>query len=175
MFYFCAFSVIGHWLEIAYCQFMRLFGIYDPDSLVWGNPFYPFMVYGIGTLVCALALTPYKDYLIEHRKSLNAAAGEFFGTAVLVCMVMELVMGLMLNQPDAVGVYPLWDNSNLPLNILGQAWLVNDIVLGAVATLYTWFFYPLFEGLLRHVSPRTLDKACVIVVIVFVALCIWTF
>lgn len=51
-------------------------------------------------------------------------------------------MGLMLNQPDAAGEYPLWDNSQLSLKVLGQAWLVNDIGLGGIATLYTWLFTP---------------------------------
>ena len=29
-------------------------------------------------------------------------------------------MGFLLNQPDAAGNYPLWDNSQLPGNILGR-------------------------------------------------------
>ena len=66
-------------------------------------------------------------------------------------MAMELAMAFLLNQPDAADNYPLWDNSQLPGNILGQAWIVNDIGLGAVAMLYTWAIYPLAG---KSVHPR---------------------
>ena len=101
--YFCLFSVLGHWMEIAYCSFMNIFGIVDPESLVWDDPMYPFCVYGIGVLVCALALMPLRIQLVRRRKTMAGAAVEFFIIAVLVCMAMELTMGLMLNQPDAAG------------------------------------------------------------------------
>lgn len=39
-------------MEILYCSFMNIFGIVDADSLVWDDPLYPFMVYGIGVLMC---------------------------------------------------------------------------------------------------------------------------
>lgn len=80
-------------------------------------------------------------------------------------------MGFMLNQPNAAGEYPLWDNSNLPLNILGQAWLVNDLALGAVATLYTWAVYPATERLLARVPRRAMDAIAAVIVIGFIVLC----
>lgn len=96
------------------------------------------MVYGIGVLVSAIALVPLRIQLVKRRKTMWGAALECFVITVLVCMAMELAMGFLLNQPDAAGNYPLWDNSQLPGNILGQAWILNDIGLGAVAMLYTW-------------------------------------
>lgn len=39
-------------MEILYCSFTNIFGIVDADSLVWDDPLYPFMVYGIGVLMC---------------------------------------------------------------------------------------------------------------------------
>lgn len=140
--YFCLFSVLGHWMEIVYCSFMNIFGIVDPESLVWDDPMYPFCVYGI---------------------------------TVLVCMAMELTMGLMLNQPDAAGNYPLWDNSQLPGNILGQAWIVNDVGLGAVAMLYTWVVYPLCQKALAKVPIRIMNAAAAIIVVEFVVLCVVKF
>ena len=63
----------------------------------------------------------------------------FFILCVVVSCAGELIQGFICNQPDPItGEYPLRDNSNLPLNIFGQAWLVNDILLGAVVTLYIW-------------------------------------
>ena len=169
--YFCAFSVIGHWLEIAYCTFMNLFGIVDAESLVWDDPMYPFLVYGVGAAICTIALVPLKVKLIERRKSMWVVGVQFFIITVVVCLLMELAMGFMLNQPNAAGEYPLWDNSQLPFNILSQAWLVNDIALGAVATLYTWGIYPLCEKLLAKIPPVALNAIAVTVVVSFVALC----
>ena len=95
------------------------------------------MVYGIGVLVCAIALVPLRIQLVKRRKTMWAPHWNSSSPPVLVCMAMELAMGFLLNQPDAAGNYPLWDNSQLPGNILDQAWIVNDIGLGAVAMLYT--------------------------------------
>ena len=86
-------------------------------------------------------------------------------------MLMELAMGFMLNQPNAAGEYPLWDNSQLPFNILGQAWLVNDLALAAVAMLYTWIVYPLCQKALGKLPLRVMNLLAAVVVIGFVVLC----
>lgn len=125
--------------------------------------------------MCTILLVPLKERLIERRRTLGGAAIQFFITTVFVCMIMELAMGFMLNRPDAAGVYPLWDNSQLPLNVFGQAWLVNDLFLGAVAMLYTWILYPLFEKGLRPVPPRVMNVLSFVIVVSFVVLCIMKF
>lgn len=173
--YFCVFSVLGHWMEIAYCSFMNLFGIVDADSLVWDDPMYPFLVYGVGTAVCVIVLVPLKTRLVERRRTLAGAGVQFFIVTVVVCMLMELCMGFMLNQPNAAGVYPLWDNSQLPLNVLGQAWLVNDVALGAVAMLYTWVIYPLCQKALAKLPLRVMNLTAAVVVGGFVVLCVVKF
>lgn len=103
------------------------------------------------------------------------AALEFFVITVLACMAMELAMGFLLNQPDAAGNYPLWDNSQLPGNILGQAWIVNDIGLGAVGMLHTWVIYPLCQKALAKVPIRVMRPVAAIVVVGFVVLCVAKF
>lgn len=173
--YFCIFSVIGHWLEILYCSFMDIFGIVADDSLVWDDPMYPFLVYGIGVVVCVVALVPLRKGLAKRCKSSGCTVLSFYLITVLVCMLMELIMGLLLNQPNHIGEYPLWDNSELPLNILNQAWLINDLALGAVAMLYTWFVYPLSERLLARIPPRLLNVIAVVIVVGFIVLCVVKF
>ena len=164
-------SVVGHWLEIPWCIFcLYVFGIYDPNSMVWVNPFYPFMVYGVGAVVCVIFLTPLKDRMLRKRKTKFGAGLEFYVVCVLACMVMEVGMGLLMNQPDAAGVYPLWDNSRLPFNILQQAWLPNDLLLGACALIYTWFAYPLVERLMARPHPKVMDVLALVVVVGFIAL-----
>lgn len=72
-------------------------------------------------------------------------------------------------------ITPLWDNSELPLNILGQAWLVNDIVLGIVAMLYTWVFYPLCDKGMRSLPSSVATVLFAFVMVGFVVLCIVKF
>lgn len=173
--YFCFWSVAGHWLEIIYCSFMNLFGIVDSDSLVWDDPFYPFLVYGIGAALCTIALVPLKEHLAARHKNIAFALVLFFVITVLFCMLMELAMGFMLNQPNAAGEYPLWDNSQLPLNILSQAWLINDVMLGALALLYVWVIYPWSERLLAKVNPKLMNGIALVVVAGFIVLCVVKF
>lgn len=173
--YFCVFSVVGHWIEIVYCTFMNLFGIVDADSLVWDDPWYPFLVYGIGATVCVIVLVPLKMKLVERRKTLFGAGVQFFIITVVVCMLMELAMGFLMNQPNATGEYPLWDNSRLPLNIFGQAWLVNDIGFGVIAMLYSWVLYPLCQKVLARIPLRVMNLAAALIVGGFIVLCIVKF
>ncbi|MDR0888852.1 MAG: putative ABC transporter permease [Coriobacteriales bacterium] len=173
--YFCVFSLVGHWLEMPYCLFMwKAFGIYDPTSLVWTEPMYPFLVYGVAVIVCVIILVPIKDRVLRLTRRTWLAVVICLVLNVLVSLVMELVMGLLLNEPTN-GVYPLWNNSVLPLNVLGQAWLVNDVILGALATLYTWIIFPLCEKGMRHVDSRIATIACVVIVVLFIVLCVVTF
>ena len=125
----------------------------------------------MGATVCTIILLPLKDYIVARCPSRKLALAIFFAAAAGACLVMELAMGFMLNQPNAAGEYPLWDNSNLPLNILGQAWLVNDLALGAVATLYTWAVYPATERLLARVPRRAMDVIAAVIVVGFIVLC----
>lgn len=174
--WFCLFSVAGHWLEIGYCLVMdRLFGIVDPESLVWDDPLYPFIVYGVGVVVCAVFLVPLRDALARKLSGCMVPVFAFWLAASAVCLVMELTMGFLLNRPDPAGVYPLWDNSQLPGNVLGQAWLVNDIGLGAVATAFTFLVYPGLEQLASWVPARAMDTVAAATIVGFVALCIVKF
>lgn len=176
---FCVMSIVGHWIEIVYCTFMdAAFGIVEEDFGVWANPMSPFPVYGVASLCCFFFLVPLRNRLIEKTDSWSKSVLAFFGIAVLFCLVMELGMGLLFNQPDPVtGEYPLWDNSQLPLSILDQAWLVNDIALGVLATFFTWVAIPLFVwGFNKLNSKRQLVANCVsaAIVIAFALLAIFT-
>ncbi len=175
--YFCAFSVLGHFLEIGYCSVMDvLFHVVSDDTAVFDDPFYPYLVYGVGVVVCALVLEPLKEHLISKRKTLAGAVAEFFTISVFVFMLMELVMGWMLNQPDPeTGRYPLWDNSQLPLNIFKQAWLVNDIGFALIGTLYTWVIYPLSEKLMAKLPKKVADRGSIAFIVAFIILCIVKF
>ena len=110
---FCLFSLVGHWLEIPYCLFMsNVFGIVDADYSVWTDPWYhPYWVYGFGAVIVTLIVEPLKERIIMKRKTLWGALLESFVVLVLLSMVIELIAGWLINQPDAMGEYPYWDNS----------------------------------------------------------------
>lgn len=187
--YFCVFSMVGHWMEIVYCLIMdACFGIVDPESLVWDDALYPFPVYGVAVVVCAVIFAPLRDYLVSRQanrqssRQLRApasgtrvACGQFYLIAVVASMTMELTQGFIQNQPDENGVYPLWDNSQMPLNILGQAWLVNDILLGFALTLYVWLVLPALDAAVARL-PRTVANAGAgVIVCAFIVLCVVKF
>ncbi len=173
---FCVFSIVGHWMEIPYCLFNDwAFGIVDDSSIVFTDPMYPFLVYGIAAVLAALLLVPQRDWLIDHYPRWRAVA-RFFLLCVAAACAGELIMGFLLNQPDPItGVYPLWDNSYLPFNVLGQAWLVNDVLLGILLTLYTWVLYPALVKLVSLVPERYGWPVTIVTVVLFVILCVVKF
>ena len=153
--YFCVFSVVGHWLEAAYCTLIRfgiLPGIYDPTSQIWSDWLYPFVVYGVGAVACVLLLYPVKSLLLAKlKKPLLSLIASFIVNAS-VCTLIELVMGLMLNQPLADGSLPLWDYRNMFCNFMGQICLQNALAFGIISTLMVWVIYPALEKLIARLS-----------------------
>lgn len=171
---FCMMTLLGHFLEIPYCLTMdSLFGIVDDSYPVWTDPWYhPYWVYGIGAVVMTLLLEPMKERIIIKRKTLWGAMAESFLIVVLLAATMECIIGWIVNQPDPVtGIYPYWDNSQLPGNIFGQAWIVNDIAIGAAAMIYVWIIYPLVCRALSWLRPALATTASICVVIGFAACC----
>ncbi|MDY2722974.1 MAG: hypothetical protein SOV20_04015, partial [Coriobacteriales bacterium] len=78
------------------------------------------------------------------------------------------------NQPDATGTYPYWDNSTLPLNILQQAWLVNDVFIGLAAMVYLWVIFPFVSAGYAALGPRGARTVFVLVIMFFLGCCIAT-
>lgn len=170
---FCICTIAGHWLELLYCVIMdALFGIVEPDYVVWTDPWYhPYWVYGVGAVFMTLIIEPLKELIVARRKTLWGALLETLVIAVVLSMVLELVIGLLVNQPDEFGEYPFWDNSQLPLNVLGQAWLVNDFFIGLVAVVYVWLIYPLICEMFALLRPRVANGLFVVIIVAFAACC----
>ena len=171
--YFCVFSVVGHWLEALYCTFIRfgiIPGIYDPNSQIWSDWLYPFVVYGVGAVACVLLLFPIKMALDKKLRSKTLSLAISFAINALVCTLIELAMGLMLNQPDASGAYPLWDYSDMFMNFMGQVCLQNAIAFGLVATLMVVFIYPSLEQAFSLVNRSTMSIVFILVTVGFAIL-----
>lgn len=171
--YFCVFSVVGHWMEAAYCTLIRfgiLPGIYDPNSQIWSDWLYPFPVYGVGAVACVLLLYPVKNFLEKHIGSRVVPLLISFVINALVCTLIELVMGLMLNQPLPDGTLPLWDYRDMFCNFMGQVCLQNAIAFGIVATLMTWVIYPALESLAGKFPRDVMNTVFVGVIVGFAIL-----
>lgn len=171
---FFVFAIVGHWLEIPYCMFMdHFFGIVDADYPVWSDPWYhPYWIYGIGAVIVTLLVEPVKEWIVLKRKTLFGALLQTFVMVTVIAMLTELIMGLLVNQPDPLtGRYPFWDNSQLPLNVLGQAWLVNDMVIGFLAVVYVWVLWPLICEGFQKLRPRWANRAFAAIVIGFAICC----
>ena len=172
--YFCIFSIVGHWMEAAYCTLIRfglIPGTYDPNSQIWHDWLYPFAVYGFGAVACVLLLFPIKSFLQKHIKKTYISIALSFVINASVCTIIELIMGLLLNTPpNADGVLPLWDYSNMFCNFMGQICLQNAVAFGVISTLMTWFIYPQLELEISKISKDYMNIIFVIVVVFFIFL-----
>lgn len=171
---FCVNNILGHCLESVYCKVMdKCFGIIDEGYAIKFDPWYhPYWVYGLGGEAMTFIFEPIKEEILGRHRSMTGAMLETYAIAVLAAMGMELGFGLLVNRPDENGNYPYWDNSKLPLNIFKQAWLVNDLVMGAVAVAHTWLAYPLFCKGMSKLSARAANVAFAATVGVFAAACV---
>lgn len=168
------FSIVGHWMELPYCWFMdNVFHIVEDDYAVWTDPWYvPYWVYGIGSAVITIMLLPLKLHTLKARKTFWGAVVEYLVVAIVLCAAMELIIGLLINQPDPVtGEHPFWDNSQLPGNIGGQAWIVNDIALGLVSFIYVWLIFPFLQKLATFIGEKYMNRIfiCFLVLCAFVS------
>lgn len=175
---FCLFCLVGHWMEIPYVMTMDfLFHVVEDDYAVWDDPLWvPYWVYGFGTVIATLTLFPLKIYILEHRRTMVGAILQYFVVAVLIAAVLELVIGLMINQPDPItGKYPFWDNSVLPFNIFNQAWAVNDVLLGLVSLFYVFVVFPFIQKAFMLINQRTANRLFVFVIVFFLFCCFLTY
>lgn len=172
--YFCVFSVVGHWMEAGYCLFIKwgmIPGTYDPNSQIWSDWLYPFCVYGVGAVCCVLLFYPARLFLQHKIKAPVAPLILSFAWNAFICSMIELTMGLILNQPDPVtGVMPLWDYRNMFCNFMGQICLQNALAFGFVSTLMTWLIYPALERLLARLPESVAQMLFVAVVVFFLML-----
>ncbi len=170
---FCVFSVLGHAIiEWPYCAFgATFFHTVSFTDDVLARPFKPYMVYGFGVLLCYFFLLPFRKFLVKRCPKKWQAILIFYVLGVFLGMAGELIQGFLQNQP-VNGVYPLWDVSNYPGNILGQAWIVNDLLLGVVITFTTWHMLPKCLIQLSYLSNKQANIFFGCVVSVFVVLVI---
>ncbi len=174
---FILFNILGHWVELGYCVIVdSLFDAVEDDYVVWNDPWWhPYWVYGLGVVFMTLVFEPIKEHLVKSSGAAWKTVLKTFLLAVFVSMLLELTFGLLVNQPDASGEYPYWNNEKLPFNVLNQAWLVNDFFLGLASTIYVWLVFPLVCAAFDRMKPRTANIVFAVLVVGFALCCLTSY
>lgn len=163
--YFVVFSVLGHWMEAAYCQLIRLGlapGEFHPENtMLWRDWFYPYPMHGTAVVLMALILYPLFEWFKKHLRGRLMPYVASYATNVIAVTLIELVGGLMFNAQ-----LQNWDYSNMPFNFLGQVCLTNSLLFGVAASVISWWVYPMCERFIARVRPATMNIVCVIVAII---------
>ena len=169
--YFILFSILGHWMEMGMCQFIIMGlvqGEYDPsNTMLWRDVLYPFPMEGAAVVVIALVLYPFYLWLKKNVKPRALVYVISFLSGALLCTIIEFGMGLLVNAD-----LQLWDYRDNFCNFMGQICLQNTTAFGVVASIITWWVYPLMERWIARV-PRDIMNIVFVVVAVFGAI-IWS-
>lgn len=168
---FCVFSVVGHWMEAAYCYPVKmgwLPGLYDPNSQIWSDWLFPFPIYGFGAVACVLLFYPIKNKLQKIIKTPFVSVLLVFLISTIVCSALELAMGLMTNLD-----YSLWDYRTMWCNFMGQVCLQNSLGFGLAATIMTYVVYPIVKGGIAKLPRDGANILFICVVVSFAGLMIF--
>ena len=165
--YFILFSVLGHWMEMGMCQFIIMGlveGEYDPtNSMLWRDWLYPFPMEGAAVVIIALVLYPFWQWLKKKLPGKKIIFGYIisFLAGALLCSLIEFGMGLIVNAD-----YSLWDYRENFGNFMGQICLQNTMAFGVVASIITWWVYPMLERFIARI-PRDIMNIVFVVVAIF--------
>jgi len=170
-------AMVGHLIENVYTGIGFLLGIYDISSPtyvdIWLRPFKPMWVYSVCTLFFFFIIIPLKEQVYRKWRSKALSVAAVFTAAFSIAFLTELIMGLLLNQPNELGVYPLWDFTRFNLTVLNQAYLVNDFFYAVLITVCAFIVFPLLEHRLAKLRPRTQTILMLCSILLVGALFIW--
>lgn len=162
--YFVIFSVLGHWMEAAFCQLIRL-GIVAGDfdinnTMLWRDWLYPYPMHGTAVVLIAVGLYPLFTWMKKHLSSRWKAYVVSFLLNMATCTLIEFVGGLMFNAN-----LQNWNYSDLPFNFMGQICLQNAIGFGFASSIIAWWVYPMLERAIARVRPATMNIVCIVVAV----------
>ena len=162
--YFVVFSVLGHWMEAAMCQLIRLGlvqGEYDPtNTMLWRDWLYPYPMEGAAVVLIAVVLYPLFVWLKKKLSNRFAPYAISFLVNMLTCTAIEFFSGLVFNAN-----LQHWDYTENFCNIMGQVCLQNSIAFGVACSLITWVVYPAIERWLARVPTGIMNVAFVVIAI----------
>ena len=158
MIYFVAFSLLGHWAEMLFCQLIVagvFMGGYDPsNAMLWDQWLFPFTAEGAALVAIVFILHPLSRWLLAKTGNRVVLAVLLsFLVNMFVCTCIDFTTGMIANQD-----FQLWDYRDMPFNFMGQVCLQNSLVYSIAATLIVWVVYPLMDTVL-HRAPRGVTNA----------------
>lgn len=152
-------AVVGHLIENVYTGigfYLGDFTVNDPNFVdIWLRPFKPMWVYSVCAIFFFFLIIPLKEKIHKRVRSKTLNVVSVFSVAFLIAFLTELVMGLLLNQPNEFGVYPLWDFTGYDWTVLNQAYLVNDFWYAVLITVCAFVIFPLLERRVEKLLPHT--------------------
>lgn len=152
-------AVVGHLIENFYTGIGFLLGSFSVDDPnyadIWLRPLKPMWVYSVCTIFFFFVIIPLKEQIHKRLRSKTLNVISVFSAAFLITFLTELIMGLLLNQPNEFGVYPLWDFTEYNLTVMNQAYLVNDFWYAVLITICAFVIFPLLEHRLAKLRPDT--------------------
>ncbi len=162
--YFVIFSILGHWMEAAMCQLIRLGlvqGEYDPsNTMLWRDWLYPYPMEGAAVVLIALLLYPLYLWLKKKYDNQIVAHAISFVANAFTCTVIEFIGGILFNAQ-----HQNWDYSDMPFNFMGQVCLQNALAFGVAASLIAWYAYPALERAIARVKPAIMNIVFVVVIV----------
>ena len=163
--YFVIFSVLGHWMEAAMCQLIRLGlvkGEYDPsNTMLWRDWLYPYPMEGAAVVLIALLLYPLYLWLKKKFDNQIVAHVISFVANAFTCTVIEFIGGILFNAQ-----HQNWDYSDMPFNFMGQVCLQNTLAFGVAASLIAWYAYPALERAIARVKPGIMNIVFIVVIVI---------
>ena len=154
--YYCVFSVIGHWMELAFCLLIQA-GIVQGETdfgntMLWRDLLFPFPMEGIAVVICALWLYPLKQWLVAKIDKPFVPLAISFVVNGFLCTCIEFIGGILFNAQ-----HQHWDYSALPFNFMGQVCLQNAIGFALVCTLIVWVVYPAMERFIARIPGDVMN------------------
>ena len=170
--YFMAFSLLGHWAEMAFCTGIK-YGIfkggYDRENhMLWDQWLFPFPAEGTAAVLADLALAPAKNAVWNAAVSQSEAGripaalatplalAASFLVNQAVCTSIDYGTGMVANRN-----YELWDYRDMRFNFQGQICLQNSLFYSIAATWGVWWLLPRLEKLMERMQDTALDGVLV--------------
>lgn len=168
--YFMGFSLLGHWVEMAFCTGIK-YGVfkggYDRSNhMLWDQWLFPFPAEGTAAVLADLVLTPAKNAVqgvvgalseagkIPASLATPLALGASFLINQVVCTSVDYGTGMVANRN-----YELWDYRDMRFHFQGQVCLQNSLFYSIIATWGVWWLLPALEKLIARTSDSALDCA----------------
>ncbi len=142
--YFCAFSWLGHWLEIGIVSIGNLIQPTPMLEHIIASPFAPYHIYGFAVVLMILLL---QFYPVRVRTSLPLQ----YAINTTLCAIVEYIAGTILLASNG---YRNWDYSEEFMNLNGHICLQNTLFFGAIATIFSRFLYPLCQRGLEKIPEH---------------------